>query len=638
MATPVRGDIPEEIAVLNLPYEREYLSFLTSYAQGTALDLLAVHAAFSAVAAHNPDAAPSTLKNKLLQELDPSIDDQAFAALTPFLAHEQPGEKLSGGYHADQSPLLTTAAALYAHETGHPVAAFEIDGSNFFATNVAYGFAVETGRQISFDEYSALSEREKKALAKAGEPYTDRAVRIFLETAAQTIVQETGKKPVLARTGGDEFRFIVKDLDLSDHPDLETKIHAAIDDRVAALRLIDYPYGKAPEKKNRAGGGLACAGYALDGAAPFIDKTTAADERVKYIKEYEQGPKRTVILASSATQPRANTAAMMHALDESEHQLGLSESPVAKPVDIAWYHPPLTDEHTNPFLIERIRDERSEALRARLTENQISLSPQQEKLFNMRLADYPAIDHASGCLAERHLPLMMENGLERLKGHPLLDGQPPQLTCIGIKFHNLGGANKAFQQEGSNILLKDFADDIRRNIQETLGIEDGEYLLAHTGGGNFQLMLSPIVNLHTTPQRLEWDNVQTLMDNITAKTEEKSRKTTFNALCQTQGVHNPADDDTSKMPMSEVAHDTHGYLKGIQAVCTAVNTRFYESTPEKTVPKPRMGENINDLKTATGIAKDDFERAQKERPTATLLLPKPGDTDQGRSPKTPEFP
>lgn len=483
--------------------ERENSTFVT------ANDIRHVMKEMQAIFAEEGYMPHKELENKLMQKLCPDLPATDLERADEIISGEYKPDHLTGFLQKPLVPLTTAEAWFYAQTTGNPAHILEIDFSNMRGTNEHYerllqeqnGMA-QTGTDIS-----------EQAMAM-----TDKAARRICDTITRTLAQNIdghGRAHYTAlRSGGDEARIILSDVQDEQMATLIEKLHNAIENEVKKLGLQHHPHAKAPDDPVRNGFGAAMAALPLNGIDNMADAIKEADEAIKAAKN-KIGQQRL----------KEQTSASPETIkDKIKHDFSGNDRPASPHVSgissVFGEHVP-----DRVLSLEQIREAAFSHLQAQLEQDEKTLSPVAWRLLETKIARYPAIDYASGTLMPRDQPVIVSifrDILARQQDMAERNDQPV-LYGMGMSFHNLSGLNENIGHDAANAYLHYAVHEIIQPAFYKHGIPDTHYTLAHYGGGEFRAVIKD--PHHRTGHRLSEEKMHDIAKNIEDRVKDLNNST-----------------------------------------------------------------------------------------------------------------
>lgn len=474
---------------------------------------------------------PWDLENDIIRDLRPDIPEAAITYADHYAASELAPDPMTGFYQKTQVPLTMALAALYAQSTGNPVSVIEIDFSNMRGTNEHFEkllAAAEGTPTTGFIRHEAMH-------------FTDRATLITASAIRNTVTDALGDKTrsiVALRTGGDEVRIVLPDVNIAQASALVEKIHDAIEDVTARLDLHDHSHSKRPLDVLSNGFGACAAVFELknNGQSAYEDSIRMADRQIQESK-IDLGRKRLgnplfdQLKPSGLRSPdcyrdretaRTHLTAVLGSIAGLQENLGLETAPESKTPS---FEEMLTTLHPDHFLtIAQIHSTFFYHLKTGLEESGISLSPAQERILQIKANRFPAIDHATGTLMARDLPAVAGAAAKITAGINGRAGRSEPLWTLGASFHNLSGLNEALGHEAANTILHRQAHDVLEESLFRAGIARENFYLAHMGGGEFRAVILPvIIDADGSTRIIDRKTMNAVCDMVRQKTKDLNK-------------------------------------------------------------------------------------------------------------------
>ncbi|QQG35903.1 MAG: GGDEF domain-containing protein [Micavibrio aeruginosavorus] len=484
---------PPEDYIRNL--ERPSATFVDSRDINEAVDI--IHTIY----ARKGYLPPWELEDELIRAYNPDIPETALQKTLEFSATEKARDPLTGYYQKPQVPLVMGLAALYKEAQQQPVSVIEIDFSNMRGTNEHNEKILHTadpGKPESDirDEAMALTDRYALLVAAS------------IMKAAQDRVLDSREPAVQLmplRTGGDEIRVVVVNLDPAEASRLMPAIHDSIEAVTATLGLHDHPHAKRPLDNFSNGFGAAGTVFPLRADGRFDETIAEADKAIGDFK-VELGRIRAENSPFAALKPdqfnldeiyRDQGVAqrflqeLNRRLEEETGKLNLQAvTPPAFPTIEEIVHKNRPDHIPDrPELQTMILNE----FRCRLDEAGIQLTPAQEKILRIKVLKFPQSDPSSGALIGRDFPAMAGMAMQVVADINQRTGQQAALWTIGTSFHNLAGLNETLGHGHSNLVLRYQAQDIIKESLHKIGVDRRHFQIAHMGNGDFYTIVQPVI-------------------------------------------------------------------------------------------------------------------------------------------------
>ena len=198
-------------------------------------------------------------------------------------------------------------------------------------------------------------------------------------------------------------------------------------------------------------------------------------------------------------------------------------------------------------LYESMEERLNNAVNKYLYDNSVELNAYERQVLNNTLSILSPIDPVTKTWLDRDLPATTEiymndsrvflgnivgrsdhSQVQRffkgydLKSENLVDQKPQGMR---FAFHNLSGLNKLLGQNGANAVLESWAQDIIKESLHERGFEEHEhYRIAHYGGGEFQVIIPPVVGIKDFGFVAVNDvMLSSVAQRVTEKTEELNR-------------------------------------------------------------------------------------------------------------------
>lgn len=370
------------------------------------------------------------LENRLMQRLCPDLTANDLAQADAIISGEYTPDHLTGFLQKPLVPLATAEAWFYTKSTGRPSYMLEIDFSNMRGTNEHY----EQLLQEQSGAAKTAHEISEQAMA-----LTDKAARRLCDKIIATLEKNTkgedGVHYTALRTGGDEARIILSDLDEQRLPALIDGLHDAIEEEIRALGLQHHPHAKAPDDPLRNGFGAAMTAIPLAHMDNMTEAIKNADEEIKAAK-YRIGRQRLSETPAAAAQDDALKNKIKQDFSQG-HKISAPSSGIS-----SVFGEQVPDKVLS---LDQIRKAAFSHLHTQLEKDGKTLTPRASRLLETKIARYPAVDYASGTLMPRDQPVIasiFRDILARQQDLPERD-DPPVLYGLGVSLHNLSGLNEA---------------------------------------------------------------------------------------------------------------------------------------------------------------------------------------------------
>ncbi len=473
---------------------------------------------------------PWELENDLIREIMPDMPDEALAYADQYAAIRCTPDPLTGYFQKSQVPLVMAMSALYGQTTGQPVSVIEIDWSNMRGTNDHYAYLLAAAEEIGINVFI---EQEAMSL-------TDQATYITACRMRNAITEFTGKKTIVPlRTGGDEARILLPGVTLEQANALIARIHELVEQTTAILDLHDHPHGKRPLDKWSNGYGACATAFALkaEGQEAYEQEIHEADikiqaEKITLGKNRLTNPDFADLKPPCSHVPecyRNRESAQMHIFSVLERMADLRESLT---IDIPESpEPPSLEEiaagiHLDHFPTPaQIQETYYQHMKDDLAKDGITLTPAQERLLWMKFIHFPATDHTTGTLTARDLPAMAGVAYRMANDINTRTGLNAPLWTISASFHNLAGLNESVGHEAANAVLHHQAHEIIEKTLFRAGLSRENFYLSHMGGGEFRMVIQPIIFDQDGSTRMIVEKIMhTVCNEIKEKTEILNRQ------------------------------------------------------------------------------------------------------------------
>lgn len=474
---------------------------------------------------------PWDIENDLIRKNQPDLPEAAITRADFYAAEEMTPDHLTGYFHKTQVPLVMGLSALYEQTTGSPVSVLEVDYSNMRGTNDHFAKLLATA------EGAPLQSTMQDAMA-----LTDRASYIVAQTITDTLAHSLKGRDEISmiplRTGGDEVRIVLPNLEQGEAKMILKQIHDNIESVTARIGLHDHIHTKRPLDEWSNGFGACGTVFALraTGQNDFNDAIRDADHAIQETKVI-LGRARLESSAFEPLKPPGSTdPARYHDADTASQHLEAVMSNMADLYqgnilleDYAPTIPRLEDiaydsDPVHFLTLDQIQERFHAHLNDDLKNQDITLTPAQEKLLNIKVTKFPAQDYATGTLMARDLPAMTGAAMavtaainERLhRNH--------NPWTLGVSFHNLAGLNEVLGHEKSNIVLHHQAHAILEESLFRSGIAHENMVLAHMGGGEFRAIIQPIIpNADGSYRIIGPNDIKNISDEIQSRTESLNK-------------------------------------------------------------------------------------------------------------------
>lgn len=470
---------------------------------------------------------PWDIENDLIRKHQPGLPETAIRTADFYAAEEMTPDHLTGYFHKTQVPLVMGLSALYEQATGSPVSVLEVDYSNMRGTNDHFA------KLLSAAEGAPIQTTMQDAMA-----LTDRASYIVAQTITDTLAQSLQDRDDVAmiplRTGGDEVRIVLPNLDPGEAKMILKTIHENIESVTARIGLHDHIHTKRPLDEWSNGFGACGTIFPLkaSGQNDFNDAIRDADHAIQETK-VALGRARLESSAFEPLKPPGSTdPARYHDADTASQHLEAVMSNMADLYqgdilleDYAPTIPRLEDiaQHGDPehFLtLNQIQERFHAHLNDDLKKQNITLTPAQEKLLNIKVSKFPAQDYATGTLMARDLPAMTGAAMAVTAAINEKFSRNHNPWTLGVSFHNLAGLNEVLGHEKSNIVLHHQAHAILEESLFRAGIARENMVLAHMGGGEFRAIIQPIIpNADGSLRFIGHTDIQNIRDEIKSRTQ-----------------------------------------------------------------------------------------------------------------------
>lgn len=446
---------------------------------------------------------PWQLENDLIRLYQPDMPEAAIEIADYYTAEEQAPDHLTGYHHKTQVPLVMGLAALYAQTTEQPVSVVEVDYSNMRGTNEHFARLI-----------GAAEDRPKDSVMHDAMLMTDYMSFVIAQTITKTIaatLNHTGMAEqavqVPLRTGGDEIRIVIPNLPVEKTAGLLMQIHERIEQVTAMAGLHDHIHSKRPLDAWSNGFGACGTAFALqaNGHHEYSNAIRLADRDIQATKtvigqQRLDNPYFDSLKPADSTNQKIYTdrdiasshyTDVMAAIAELHQKLvdiDIEPNPVPTLESLA------DDLQPDHFLtLSDIRTQFHSHLKQDLKDQNITLTPAQENILQIKVTRFPARDYSSGTLIARDLPAMAGAALRVHEHIARKTGNDQPVWTLGVSFHNLAGLNETLGHDVSNVVLHHQA---RHIIEESLfkaGIARDNFILGHMGGGEFRAVLQPVI-------------------------------------------------------------------------------------------------------------------------------------------------
>ncbi len=472
-------------------------------------DLLQTIDALRGIFLRDGHLPPWALEDELIQMMHPRIPQQALDRANMYAQAELEADHLTHYLQKPQVPVVMGMAALYNQTTGNPVSCIEIDFSNMRGTNEHHAkiLACAEGTDISPEIMAeAMNLTDQSALIVA-----DSILRTIEETLKKNL-PDGGFSVIPLRTGGDEVRIVLTDIDEQSARSLLPTIHECIERETAKLGQHDHQHSKRPLDPWSRGFGASATVFTLSPDGDLAEIIRKADHEISHEKikigknridnpEYNQlkptfshDPHKLYTDPSAARQWLEDMMATMARLREpsdfnSDFDAYKSDIPSLEDAARACHHDHL-------MTLDQIHNHYLDCLRRDFQKSGLFLTPQEEKALAIKVRKFPAIDHASGTLMGGDLPAMAGAALATIDDISKKTGISAAPWVMGISFHNLAGLNdadKGLGHDNANCVLHYQANNILRPALEKAGIHRDHMTMAHMGGGEFRMIIQPVI-------------------------------------------------------------------------------------------------------------------------------------------------
>jgi GGDEF domain-containing protein len=516
---------------------------------------------------------PWQLEDDLIRKIDPKIPDEAINLGNHYAASLLIPDNMAAYLQKPCVPLTMGLGALYNQTTGKPVSVIELDFSNMRGTNNHNANLIAAARGISSED----------AIAEA-ESLTDQVAFIIAQTIRQKclspICKQENLKVIGLRTGGDELRLVIPDLEAKRAMDLLPGIHQAIETITAQTGGHDHAHTKEDYKFR---GFSAAAGvFALEpvGEDAFRKKIREIDLVIRETKKLI-GEIRANNSAFDALKPlystdpdlytdgrkaAAHLAEVKQRIQTLKQDLTADLSDMEDPADMVAPEDIVDLVQPSNFLTPaQIQLGFYRQMNRDLDQKGLNLNEEQKRLLSIKATKFPAMDYATGTLAERDFPAMAGAALKVTDNLNTLARMDLQPIVLGISFHNLAGLNNALGHEEANRVLHQLAHGIIMPALEKEGISRENIILGHMGGGEFRAIIQPIVYDPDGYKRIIDPRLSTACALIAGETGKLSA-TAFSHILNPRTIFRPYENGITTTivagPYQERKTDTPGLWRG----------------------------------------------------------------------------
>ncbi|AEP09087.1 GGDEF domain-containing protein [Micavibrio aeruginosavorus] len=465
---------------------------------------------------------PQDLENDLIRTLQPDMPESAIAAADRYAADDMIPDQLTGYQQKTKVPLVMGLAALYEQTTGQPVSVMEIDYSNMRGTNEHFARLIGTAEGRSPD-----------SVMRDAMNMTDYISLIVAQTITNTVQNHIGDRADVAmiplRTGGDEVRIVLPGLPADEARAMLNDVHDQIEQVTARAGLHDHIHSKRPLDDRSNGFGACATIFELkaNGHNAYSEVIKAADHDIQRTKT-ELGQNRLNNPALNALKPSGSMDPNLYtdpdiAADHYTHVMAAMADLYQKHVDIK------LDINTIPSLeslatklkpdhfltLKQIETSFHDHLLTAMKDQGLTLTRDQERLLSAKVTKFPSTDFASGTLIARDFPAMAGAALRVIDDINARTGHNEPPMTMGVSFHNLAGLNETLGHEVSNSVLHYQAQHIIGAALHKEGIADENFVLAHMGGGEFRVLIQPVIPRdNAPPQIITNQNMMNVYQNI----------------------------------------------------------------------------------------------------------------------------
>jgi GGDEF domain-containing protein len=497
----------------------------------TATDLHAVLDDIKTIFREQGYKEPWDIENDLIRKNQPGIPEAAIRSADFYAAQEMTPDHLTGYFHKTQVPLVMGLSALYEQTTGNPVSVLEVDYSNMRGTNDHFA------KLLAVAENASIHATMQDAMA-----LTDRASYIVAQTITDTLSGALQGRDEIAmiplRTGGDEVRIVLPNLEPGEAKMILKQIHDNIEMVTARIGLHDHIHTKRPLDEWSNGFGACGTVFALKatGQNDFNDAIQNADlaiqaEKVKLGRARLDNESFEPLKPPGSTDParyKDATTASQYLESVLSNMAELYQGKIVLE-DYAPDIPQLEDiavigDPSHFLTLDQIQERFHDHLGEDLKEQGITLTRAQEKLLNIKVTKFPAQDYATGTLMARDLPAMTGAALAVTDILNKKFDRVHSPWTLGVSFHNLAGLNEALGHEKSNIVLHHQAHAILEESLFRVGIGRENMVLAHMGGGEFRAVIQPLIPQEDgTIRVIGATDIQKIETEITSRTQSLNR-------------------------------------------------------------------------------------------------------------------